>query len=235
MAEERVRTASEAVEALLSERGRQAKRGQSYERSLAEQLRLSDRIAELEGQPPVPLDEVVRRREAADARGRALLAEEAALRQRLRDAEEARERAELVAERLGSNARADAESRQRSEAARVAACLEAERRRPEELREAAQRAVTEYVRSSRMGARVEYYRRHARGRALLEADRVPEPYAIPPVGTFADDRGDPLEAWDVTEPGLVSPAEGVAPGGVPSSSQLESPRKRKRADESLAE
>ena len=117
----------------------------------------------------------------------------------------------------------------------MAACLEAERRRPEELREAAQRAVTEYVRSSRMGARVEYYRRHARGRALLEADRVPEPYAIPPVGTFADDRGDPLEAWDVTEPGLVSPAEGVAPGGVPSSSQLESSRKRKRADESLAE
>ena len=124
MAEERVRTASEAVEALLSERGRQAKRGQSYERSLAEQLRLSDRIAELEGQPTVPIDEVVRRREAADARGRALLAEEAALRQRLRDAEEARERAELVAERLASNARADMEGRQRSEAARATARLQ---------------------------------------------------------------------------------------------------------------
>ena len=40
VAEERVRTASEAVEALLSERGRQAKRGQSYERSLAESNKL---------------------------------------------------------------------------------------------------------------------------------------------------------------------------------------------------
>ena len=118
MAEERVRTASEAVEALLSERGRQAERGQMYERSLAEQLRLLDRIAELEGLPTVPIDEVVRRREAADARGRTLLADATALRQRLRDAEEARERAELMAERLASNARTDAEGRQRAEAGR---------------------------------------------------------------------------------------------------------------------
>ena len=65
-AEERVRSASEAVEALLSERGRQAERGQSYERSLAEQLRLADRVAELERQSMVPTDEVVRRREAAE-------------------------------------------------------------------------------------------------------------------------------------------------------------------------
>ena len=34
-AEERVRTASKAVETLLSERGRQAERGQMYERSLS--------------------------------------------------------------------------------------------------------------------------------------------------------------------------------------------------------
>ena len=83
-----------------------------------------------------------------------------------------------------------------------------------------------------MGARVDYYRRHARECAMLETDRVPAPYVIPPVGTLADDRGDPLEAWDVIEPGLVRPAERAAPGGALGSSQLESPHKRKRADES---
>ena len=67
-AEERVRTASEAVEALQNEQGREAKWGRMYERSLAEQSCLTDRVAELMSRPRGPSDEVVRRHDAAVAR-----------------------------------------------------------------------------------------------------------------------------------------------------------------------
>ena len=84
-----------------------------------------------------------------------------------------------------------------------------------------------------MGARVDYYRRHALEFATLETDQVPlpAPYICPPVRTFADDGEDPLEAWDVTEPELVRLAEGVNPGVAPGSSRLQLPHKRKRVDE----
>ena len=93
-----------------------------------------------------------------------------------------------LAERLAANSRADVEGRRPLKAARAAVRLEEESRREEELQEASRRAVTNYVRSSRMGARVDYYRRHARDFATLETDRVPAaaPYVVPPVGTFAD-------------------------------------------------
>ena len=85
-----------------------------------------------------------------------------------------------------------------------------------------------------MGGRVDYYRRHALEFATLETDMMlaAAQYVVPPVGTFADDGEDPLEAWDVTEPGLVQLAERVAPDSTSGPSRLESPRKRKRANES---
>ena len=141
----------ETVESLLSERGRYAKQGRKYEQSVAKQSRLSDRVTELMSRPRALTDEVGRRSDAADVRHQCLLAEAAALRRRIRDAEEARERAEILAERLAANSRADAEGRRVSEANRAAARLEVESRRTEELQEASRRAVTNYVRRSRMG------------------------------------------------------------------------------------
>ena len=160
--------------------------------------------------------------------------EAATLRRRIQDAEGARERAKILVERLAANSCADTEGQWTLEAARAAVRLEEESRRAEELQEASRRAVTSYVRSSRMGARVDYYHRHALELATLETDRVPlpTPYVCPSVGTIAGDGGDHLEAWDVTEPGLVKLAEMVSPDVTPGPSRLESPRKRKRADES---
>ena len=54
-------------------------------------------------------DEVDRLCDAADTRHQCLHAEAATLRRRIQDAEEARERTEILAERLAAKSRADAE------------------------------------------------------------------------------------------------------------------------------
>ena len=100
MLEEQQLTALEANDALLAERERWAEQGRLYEKSVAELARLSDRVAELEGQAATPSEDEVCQREVVDARNQCLNSEIVALKQKVKEAEEAQKRAELVSEKI---------------------------------------------------------------------------------------------------------------------------------------
>ena len=82
----------EANDSLLAERERWAEQGRLYEQSVAELARLFDRFVELEGQAVAPSEDEVRRREMVEARNQRLNSEIAALKQKFKEAEEARKR-----------------------------------------------------------------------------------------------------------------------------------------------
>ena len=87
-----------------------------------------------------------------------------------------------------------------------------------------------------MGSWVDFYRRYDRAIAGLRVGQtaLPPPYICPPAGTFADDGEDPLDAWEVSEPGPVQLAEGFGlkdlPDPGPVSEWSKSSGQRQRTD-----
>ena len=168
-----------------------------------------------------------------EARNQQPDSEVAALRLKAKELEELQQRAEEVVASLKAKALADAVARQEEDIARAGAQAEEEVRWRKALRDAAQEAVTRFVKSSRMGSWVGFYRKHARETSALPADQaLPLPsYVCPEVGTFADDGDNPLDAWEVSVPGEIRLAEGFSLENLPGPCRLESSRKRKRSDE----